>query len=90
VHVLKRAPGSVAAGGRWVGISSAPVIATPSIRRYWEFWKWIGARWRKKASRQTVHPVWDTLKAVAANLDARAARTGPGQSVSRSLLLATA
>jgi hypothetical protein len=30
--------------------------------------------------------VWDTRKAVAANLDARVARTGPGWSVSRSLL----
>jgi hypothetical protein len=33
--------------------------------------------------------VWDTQNAVAANLDARAARTGPGNRVSRSLLSVT-
>lgn len=47
-------------------------------------------RWLKNASREKVHPVWDTRKAVAANLDARVARTGPGWSVSRSLLVVKA
>jgi|HubBroStandDraft_6_1064221.scaffolds.fasta_scaffold82336_3 hypothetical protein len=48
----------------------------------------ISARWRKKALREAVHPMRDTRKVVAANLDAQVARTGPGKSVSRSLLAA--
>jgi hypothetical protein len=72
-------------GGHGRASCCARIIAMRSIPRCSELWNWINARTSKRPARKKVAPVWDTRDAVAANLDARAARTGPGQRVPRSL-----